>query len=110
MATNRKAALGFIFITLLIDITGWGLIIPVFPKLIGELTHADISTVTRYGGWLTVAYAVMQFIFAPVMGNLSDRYGRRPVLLLSLLGFGIDYLFLSFAPSLGWLVVGRLIA
>ncbi len=110
MASTRKAALGFIFITLLIDITGWGLIIPVFPKLIEELTNADISTITRYGGWLTVAYAIMQFLFAPVMGNLSDRYGRRPVLLLSLLGFGIDYLFLSFAPSLGWLFVGRLIA
>lgn len=110
MASNRKAALGFIFITLLIDITGWGLIIPVFPKLIGELTHADIGTIGLYGGWLTVAYAIMQFIFAPVMGNLSDRYGRRPVLLFSLFGFGIDYLFLSFAPTLGWLFVGRLIA
>jgi DHA1 family tetracycline resistance protein-like MFS transporter len=110
MASTRKAALGFIFITLLIDITGWGLIIPVFPKLIKELTNADISTITRYGGWLTVAYAIMQFLFAPVMGNLSDRYGRRPVLLLSLLGFGVDYLFLSFAPSLAWLFVGRLIA
>ncbi|MGZ5133843.1 MAG: TCR/Tet family MFS transporter [Flavitalea sp.] len=110
MAPNRKAALGFIFITLLIDITGWGLVIPVFPTLIGELTHADISTIGRYGGWLTVAYAIMQFLFAPVMGNLSDQYGRRPVLLFSLLGFGVDYLFLAFAPTLGWLFVGRLIA
>src|SRR5687768_14593926 len=110
MASKGKAALGFIFITLLIDITGWGLIIPVFPKLIGELTHADISTIGRYGGWLTVAYAVVQFFFAPIMGNLSDRYGRRPVLLFSLLGFGIDYLFLSFAPTLGWLFVGRIIS
>ena len=110
MTGNRKAALGFIFITLLIDITGWGLVIPVFPKLIEELTGADISTIGRYGGWLTVAYAIVQFFFAPVIGNLSDRYGRRPVLLLSLLGFGIDYLFLSFAPTLGWLFVGRVIA
>ena len=85
MTGNRKAALGFIFITLLIDITGWGLVIPVFPKLIEELTGADISTIGRYGGWLTVAYAIVQFFFAPVIGNLSDRYGRRPVLLLSLL-------------------------
>lgn len=110
MASKNKAALGFIFITLLIDITGWGLVIPVFPKLIGELTGADISTIGRYGGWLTVAYAIVQFFFAPIVGNLSDRYGRRPVLLFSLLGFGIDYLFLSFAPTLGWLFVGRIIA
>lgn len=109
MASNKKA-LGFIFITLLIDITGWGLVIPVFPKLIEELTHADISTIGRYGGWLTVAYAIVQFFFAPIVGNLSDRYGRRPVLLVSLLGFGIDYLFLSFAPTLAWLFVGRIVA
>ena len=110
MASKYKAALGFIFVTLLIDITGWGLVIPVFPKLIGELTGADISTIGRYGGWLTVAYAIVQFFFAPIVGNLGDRYGRRPVLLFALLGFGIDYLFLSFAPSLGWLFVGRIIA
>lgn len=110
MASKKKAALGFIFITLFIDITGWGLVIPVFPKLIKELTNADISTIGRYGGWLTVAYAVVQFFFAPIVGNLSDRFGRRPVLLISLLGFGIDYLFLSFAPTLGWLFVGRVIA
>ena len=110
MATNRKAALGFIFITLLIDITGWGIIIPVFPKLIEELIHSDISTASRWGGWLAFAYAITQFLFAPVLGNLSDRYGRRPVLLASLFGFGVDYLFLSFAPTIGWLFVGRVIA
>src|SRR6185312_16087323 len=71
---------------------------------------ADNSKASLYGGWLTFAYAIMQFIFAPVLGNLSDKYGRRPVLLFSLLGFGIDYLFLSFAPSIGWLFVGRVIA
>ncbi|HEY0678387.1 MAG TPA: MFS transporter, partial [Chitinophagaceae bacterium] len=92
MATNRKAAMGFIFITLLIDITGWGIVIPVFPKLITELINGDISAASRWSGWLTLAYAVMQFAFAPVLGNLSDRYGRRPVLLASLFGFGIDYL------------------
>src|SRR5690606_32576409 len=63
-----------------------------------------------YGGWLTFAYAVMQFIFAPILGGLSDRYGRRPILLISLLGLGIDYLFLAFAPTIGWLFAGRLIA
>lgn len=111
MAENRKAAIGFIFITLLIDVIGFGVIIPVMPKLIEQLLGVtDISVASRYGGWLTFAYAFMQFLFAPVLGNLSDKYGRRPVLLFSLLGFGIDYLFLSFAPSIGWLFVGRSIA
>ena len=111
MAINRKAAIGFIFVTLLIDVTGFGLIIPVMPKLIEQLLGiSDISKASQYGGWLTFAYAFTQFVFAPVLGNLSDKYGRRPVLLFSLFGFGIDYLFLSFAPSIAWLFVGRLIA
>ncbi len=111
MIKNRKAAIGFIFITLLIDITGLGLIIPVMPKLIEELLHTSVvGDASEYGGWLTFAYAITQFVFAPVLGNLSDKYGRRPVLLFSLLGFGIDYLFLSFAPTIGWLFVGRVIA
>jgi DHA1 family tetracycline resistance protein-like MFS transporter len=111
MASPKKAALGFIFITLLIDITGFGLIIPVAPKLIQQLLgESDISKVSQFGGWLTFAYAFMQFLCAPLLGNLSDRYGRRPVLLFSLFGFGVDYLFVSFAPSIGWLFVGRVIA
>ncbi|WP_345955444.1 TCR/Tet family MFS transporter [Mucilaginibacter sp. PAMB04168] len=108
---KREAALGFIFITLLIDITGFGIVIPVFPDLIGHLIHnSNLSDAAVYGGWLTFAYSVMQFLFAPVLGNLSDRYGRRPVLLGSLLGFAIDYTFLAFAPSIWWLFVGRIIA
>ena len=111
MIKNRKAAIGFIFITLLIDITGLGLIIPVIPDLIEELLHtSDNSKASQYAGLLTFAYAATQFVFAPVLGNLSDKYGRRPVLLLSLLGFGIDYIFVSLAPSIGWLFVGRIIA
>jgi DHA1 family tetracycline resistance protein-like MFS transporter len=110
MAANRKAALGFIFLTLLIDVTGLGIIIPVLPKLIEELIHGNISTASRYGGWLTFAYAIMQFLFSPFLGNLSDKYGRRPILLFSLFGFGVDYIFLSFAPTIGWLFVGRTIA
>ena len=110
MPANRKAALGFIFITLLIDVTGLGIIIPVLPKLIEELIHGNISVAARYGGWLTFAYAFMQFLFSPVIGNLSDKYGRRPVLLFSLFGFGVDYVFLSFAPTIAWLFVGRIIA
>ena len=110
MASKRQAALGFIFITILIDVTGWGIVIPVFPDLIKELTNGDISTASRWSGWLMLVYAVMQFVFAPVLGNLSDKYGRRPVLLASLFGFGIDYLFVAFAPTIGWLFVGRLVA
>ena len=110
MATNRSAAIGFIFITLLIDVTGIGLIIPVVPGLIEQLIHGSISDASRYSGWLAFAYAIMQFLFAPLLGNLSDNYGRRPVLLLSLLGLGIDYIFLAMAPSIGWLFVGRIIA
>ncbi|MGB8194467.1 MAG: TCR/Tet family MFS transporter [Chitinophagaceae bacterium] len=110
MASNRKAALGFIFVTILVDVTGWGIIIPVFPDLIKEMINGDISQASRWSGWLTLVYAVMQFAFAPVLGNLSDRYGRRPVLLASLFGFGIDYLFIAFAPTIWWLFVGRLIA
>ncbi|GCC50144.1 MFS transporter [Chryseotalea sanaruensis] len=110
MNTNRQAAVGFIFITLLIDVTGLGIIIPVMPKLIQELTGGTNSEAASYGGWLISAYAIMQFLFAPIMGGLSDRYGRRPVLLASLFGFGIDYLFLALAPTLAWLFVGRIIA
>ena len=107
---KRKAALSFIFITLLIDVIGLAIIIPVFPKLIETLIHGNISEASKYSGLLLVAYSVMQFLCSPLIGNLSDKYGRRPVLLFSLLGFGIDYLFLAFAPTIGWLFVGRIIA
>lgn len=110
MASNRSAAISFIFITLLIDVTGIGLIIPVVPGLIEELIHGNISEASRYSGWLAFAYASMQFLCAPLLGNLSDKYGRRPVLLFSLFGLGIDYIFLALAPSIGWLFLGRIIA
>ncbi len=107
--TNKKALL-FIFITLMVDCTGIGIIIPVVPSLIQQLTGGNVSDAATYGGWLTFAYAIMQFICSPILGGLSDRFGRRPVLLISLLGLGIDYLFLFFAPDLWWLFVGRIIA
>ena len=108
--TQKSAAIGFIFITLLIDITGWGIIIPVVPKLIEELIHADVSEAAKYGGWLSFAYAFIQFVFSPLVGNLSDKYGRRPIILLSLFGFSIDYIFLALSPTIWWLFVGRIIA
>ena len=110
MAQSKKAAIGFIFITLLIDVMGWGLIIPVMPKLIAQLKNIEINEASSYGAWLLFAYAFTQFICAPLIGNLSDRFGRRPILLCSLLGFGIDYIFLALAPTYGWLFVGRIIA
>lgn len=111
MASNKKqAAIGFIFITMLIDITGWGIIIPVIPKLIEELIHGDISEAAKVGGWLTFAYSITQFIFAPLIGNLSDKFGRRPIILISLFAFSLDYLLLAFAPTITWLFVGRIIA
>ncbi len=110
MAKNKKAALGFIFVTLFIDVTGIGIIIPIIPDLINELTGASVSESAAIGGWLVFAYAVMQFIFAPILGGLSDQFGRRSVILISLFGFGIDYIFTALAPTLAWLFVGRIIA
>lgn len=105
-----RQALFFIFITLLIDVIGIGLIIPVLPGLIQSLTGEGLSYASKIGGWLMFSYAAMQFIAAPVLGGLSDKFGRRPVLLFSLLGLGIDYVFQALAPALGWLFLGRLIA
>jgi len=107
---NKKAAVGFIFITLLLDVTGIGIIIPVMPSLIMELTGEGLSAASKYGGWLIFAYAFFQFIFSPIVGALSDKFGRRPVLLVSLFGFGLDYILLALAPDLWWLFVGRVIS
>ncbi|MBO2010272.1 TCR/Tet family MFS transporter [Hymenobacter negativus] len=110
MTPKRSPALGFIFVTILIDVIGLGIIIPVVPKLIEQLTGEGLSRASIYSGWLTFAYASAQFCFAPVMGGLSDKLGRRPVLLAALFGLGIDYVFVSFAPTLAWLFVGRVLA
>jgi len=110
MQTSRKAAIGFIFVTLLIDCMGWGLIIPVMADLIAKLKGIPVNVASTYGAYLLTVYAAVQFCCAPIVGNLSDRYGRRPILLLSLLGFGIDYIILALSPSYGWLFIGRVIA
>src|SRR5688572_26941032 len=104
---SKNAALGCIFVTLLIDGIGFGIIIPVVPALLSNLLGSSIPKAASYGGWLVASFAVMQFIFSPVLGNLSDQYGRRPVLLISLFGFALDYLLTAFAPTIGWLFLGR---
>ena len=110
MEQKRKPAVGFIFITLLLDVMGWGIIIPVMPKLIASLKHIPVADASPYGAWLISAYAITQFVCAPIVGNLSDKFGRRPVILISLFGFAVDYMFLAFAPTYSWLFVGRVIA
>lgn len=110
MKTTPNNALLFIFITVLVDVIGLGIIIPIVPKLIENLTGLGINEASKYGGWLLFSFAIMQFIFSPILGGLSDRFGRRPILLLSLFGLGLDYIFHAFAPSIAWLFVGRIIA
>ena len=110
MKEKRSAALIFIFITVLVDVIGLGIIIPVMPALIMELTGGGLSEASLYAGWITFVYAATQFLFAPVIGGLSDRFGRRPVLLFSLFGFGLDYILLGFAPTIIWLFIGRFLS
>src|SRR5882757_4899044 len=107
---TSRTALIFIFLTMLIDTIGLGVIIPVSPGIIAQLTHEPISGAARWGGWLFFAYALMQFLCAPVIGGLSDRFGRRPVLILSLLMLGVDYLVTGLAPTIVWLFVGRILS
>jgi len=105
-----RHALVFVAITVLLDAIGFGLILPVLPTLLVQLTGAAVSRAAIYGGWLSFVYATMQFLCAPVLGNLSDRFGRRRVLLFAVAALGIDYLIMGFAPTLGWLFLGRAIA
>ncbi len=107
---NKKAAIGFIFFTLLIDVIGFGIIIPVIPKLLSGMIGGTVADASKIGGWLMFSFAVMQFFFSPVLGALSDQYGRRKILLFSLFGFGLDYLLTAWAPTIGWLFLGRVIA
>ena len=106
----RKPALPFIFITLVLDILGIGLIIPVLPKLVKSFLGEDTANASHVYGLLASSYALMQFICAPIFGSLSDRFGRRPVILISLFGSALDYMLLAFAPTLTWFFVGRVIS
>jgi DHA1 family tetracycline resistance protein-like MFS transporter len=107
---SSNKVMAFIFATLLIDIIGISIIIPVMPKLIEQLIQGDISQASRYNGWLVFTYAIVQFFCSPILGALSDRWGRRPVLLISLFGLGVDYVLLALAPDIFWLFIGRAIA
>jgi DHA1 family tetracycline resistance protein-like MFS transporter len=110
MSQPKKAAVYFILITVLIDVIGFGIIIPVLPKLLEDMLGIGVNEASTYGGILLSVWAVAQFICSPIIGNLSDQYGRRPVLLLALFGLAIDYLIMAFAPDFTWLVIGRIIA
>lgn len=110
MPAPKSASVAFIFVVLLLDTLGIGLIIPVLPRLIDEIVEGDLANASRYYGALVALYSMMQFLFAPILGALSDRFGRRAVILSSLLGAALNYLLLAFAPNLAWLVVGRIIA
>lgn len=108
--TRANTTLGIVAFIVFIDMAGIGLIIPVMPRLLANMTGEGIDRTAEIGGWLLFAYALMQFLGAPLIGSLSDRFGRRPVLLLTLFLLGIDYLIMAFAPDLWWLFVGRLMA
>lgn len=105
-----KPAILFIFITLFLDVFGIGVIIPVLPKLVEQLQGNNLQAATYSVGLLGALYALMQFVFSPVLGSLSDRFGRRPVILMSLFGSGIDYLVLAWAPTIGWLYLARIVS
>lgn len=110
MKKTRTPALGFIFITVLIDIIGLGLVIPIFPDLLSELGNMSYGEASRTGTRLVTVYAIMQFVCAPILGGLSDKYGRRTVILISLIGLAVDYVFLALAPTIALLFIGRVIA
>jgi len=105
----RKAALVFIFVTSLMDVISLGIMIPVLPNLVKQFAGGDTALAAQYTLAFAVTWGLMQFFFGPIVGMLSDRFGRRPVLLISILGLGVDYLFMALAPTLGWLFVGRVI-
>ncbi len=105
-----KPAILFIFITLFLDVFGIGVIVPVLPKLVEQMQGNNLQAATHSVGWLGALYALMQFVFSPILGSLSDRFGRRPVILMSLFGSGIDYLVLAWAPTIGWLYLARIVS
>ena len=106
----RRAAFAFIFVTVLLDMLALGIVIPVLPKLILDFVGGDAVRGADYLGLFGTAWAVMQFLFSPIHGALSDRFGRRPIILMSNFGLGLDYILMALAPTLAWLFVGRIVS
>lgn len=106
----RTPAVGFIFVTLVMLVLGFGIVVPVLPGLVTEFEHGDVAQASHDYGWLVAIFAVMQFVASPILGALSDRFGRRKIILVALAGTGLDYLIMGFAPSLGWLFAARLVS
>src|SRR5213595_1365330 len=107
---NRPAAIAFIFVTVMLDMLALGLIAPVLPKLILDFLGGNMNSAANWNGVFGTVFALMQFFSSPVLGVLSDKFGRRPVILLSNLGLGLDYIVMALAPTIGWLFLGRIIS
>jgi DHA1 family tetracycline resistance protein-like MFS transporter len=105
-----RAAFAFIFVAVTLDMLAMGVMVPVLPKLIQQFEQGDVARAASVSGWFGLVWALMQLVFSPVLGALSDRFGRRPVLVLSMLGMGLDYVLMALAPTLGWLLVGRIVS
>lgn len=110
MPTPRRAAVVFVLVTVTLDILAMGIIIPVLPKLVEQFVGGDPARAAMYFGAMSASWALMQLIFSPILGGLSDRFGRRPVILISNLGLGLDYILMALAPDIAWLFVGRIVS
>jgi len=110
MESKRHAAMGFVFVTVLLDMLAFGIIVPILPKLISEFLHGNMALSSEYMGLFVTTWALMQFFFSPILGMLSDRFGRRPIILLSNFGLGLDYVVMALAPTIGWLFLGRILS
>src|SRR5215469_2362273 len=110
MESKRRAALGFVFVTVLLDMLAFGIIVPILPRLISTFLHGNMARSSEFMGLFTTTWALMQFFFSPILGALSDRYGRRPVILVSNFGLGLDYVVMALAPNLAWLFAGRVVS
>src|ERR1051325_10319873 len=106
----RKATLAFVFALVVMDVLALGIVIPVYPKLVEQFMHGDTARAAEIYGYMSTSWGVMQFIFMPLLGMLSDRFGRRPVILISCFGLAVDYFVMALAPNVEWLFVGRVLA